>query len=275
MLELMEGSGDYRRQRLVVGGTERSYLLHLPRGVDRGATLPVVLACHGRNGSAEQMAGYSGLSQLPALVAYLDGVPDAEGATSWAGAPYAASAPGADLAFVCAVLARLRSRFRIDNDRIHVVGKSNGGGFAALLAHELAGEIAAIASVAGAYYPQSGGRGGRAPFVPLLEVHGTADAVMRYDGGHRHGEDYPPVMTWLQGWHGLGTQCATPTRIGTDVLRWTWPSPPARTDVVHYRIIGGGHTWPGALDDSGPGAVTRTISATEVIWRFFRRHSRR
>jgi polyhydroxybutyrate depolymerase len=41
---------------------------------------------------------------------------------------------------------------------------------------------------------------------------------------------------------------------------------------VHYRITGGGHTWPGELADSGPGHVTQTISATQVMWDFFLNH---
>ncbi|WP_033352519.1 hypothetical protein [Kitasatospora aureofaciens] len=44
------------------------------------------------------------------------------------------------------------------------------------------------------------------------------------------------------------------------------------TEVTHYQVIGGGHTWPGAVAPSGPGHTTQTISATAVMWEFFTRH---
>jgi poly(3-hydroxybutyrate) depolymerase len=42
------------------------------------------------------------------------------------------------------------------------------------------------------------------------------------------------------------------------------------SDLTLFRMTGGGHTWPGALADSGPGGTTTTISATDVMWAFFR-----
>ena len=39
-----------------------------------------------------------------------------------------------------------------------------------------------------------------------------------------------------------------------------------------YTIEGGGHTWPGASDDSvGVGATTHEINASELIWDLFGR----
>jgi polyhydroxybutyrate depolymerase len=50
------------------------------------------------------------------------------------------------------------------------------------------------------------------------------------------------------------------------------------TEVILYRIRGGGHTWPGGaqyLPASIVGPVCRDIDATDVIWKFFKAHSRR
>lgn len=106
------------------------------------------------------------------------------------------------------------------------------------------------------------------------EFHGTADTVISYDGSASHlGATLPAIMDWVQGWAVLD-RCASASSnpIGTDVLRFTYRHCAADAEIRHYRIEGGGHTWPGATIHNGPGVTTQTISATEVMWRFFRMH---
>jgi polyhydroxybutyrate depolymerase len=47
--------------------------------------------------------------------------------------------------------------------------------------------------------------------------------------------------------------------------------------VILIRLEGGGHTWPGGLQylpERLIGGVCRDFDATELIWTFFRRHSK-
>jgi len=44
-------------------------------------------------------------------------------------------------------------------------------------------------------------------------------------------------------------------------------------EVLLHTIVGGGHTWPGAEEVPGLGAVTREMDASEEMWRFFQRPS--
>jgi polyhydroxybutyrate depolymerase len=72
--------------------------------------------------------------------------------------------------------------------------------------------------------------------------------------------------------------------LGADSTIRNWHGTSPQSDVIAYRIKGGGHTWPG-----GPqylprpligsttrtfSSTTRTFSASEVIWRFFADHQR-
>jgi polyhydroxybutyrate depolymerase len=41
---------------------------------------------------------------------------------------------------------------------------------------------------------------------------------------------------------------------------------------VNYRIVGGGHTWPGATVPSGPGRTTDSTDAAQVMEAFFASH---
>jgi hypothetical protein len=51
---------------------------------------------------------------------------------------------------------------------------------------------------------------------------------------------------------------------------------PANGTVELYRVVGGGHTWPGAtpVRTAQLGATTASISATTLILRFFDTHPR-
>jgi polyhydroxybutyrate depolymerase len=228
------------------------------------------MAFHGRKGSGTQIEGFTGISALRAIAVYPQGLPGAEDKTAWQGAPYASSAD--DVLFVSDLLSELQRTLCVDPARIYVTGKSNGGGFAGVLACRLSRRIAAAAPVSGAFY--AGGEAGCAPrrAVPILDFHGTADPIVNYQG--EPGNGLPALSDWLAAWAKRDGCDDQPETIfeKDDVTAFEWTGCRGHATVVHYRITGGGHTWPGELADSGPGHVTQTISATRVMWDFFRDH---
>ena len=74
---------------------------------------------------------------------------------------------------------------------------------------------------------------------------------------------------------------APPTRIadgamdGTTIDISTYSG--GKADVVFYQINGGGHTWPGGnaqperVGEIELGKTTHNISATQIIWNFFKK----
>ena len=49
------------------------------------------------------------------------------------------------------------------------------------------------------------------------------------------------------------------------------------TEVILYTVDGGGHTWPGGVQYLPAriiGKTCRDLDANEVIWSFFKKHSR-
>jgi polyhydroxybutyrate depolymerase len=70
----------------------------------------------------------------------------------------------------------------IDPDRVYVFGHSNGGFMAYRLACDLAGDIAAVAALAGADQLEDADCRPSEP-VSVLHLHGTEDEVVRFDGG--------------------------------------------------------------------------------------------
>ena len=60
----------------------------------------------------------------------------------------------------------------------------------------------------------------------------------------------------------------TNTADGCTAERSVWAGGRNGSVVEHYRIIGGGHTWPGSAFTTG--VTNRDISASREVWRFLR-----
>ena len=265
---------------------ERSYRINIPRDYDVSTPLPLVLGFHGNGSDGAEFQNYTGLPTLPALTVFPDGDLN-DGKRSWQGAPYASGAD--DVAFVSDLLDSIESEHCVDLNRVYATGKSNGGGMVSVLACNLRDRFSAFAPVAGAYYPQSTEGCDYSTPTPMLAIHGTGDATMHYEGGHRQGEDYPGVREWIQPW-AEASGCTKTTdrqvgRKGEDVVRTQWtlcsegdeggrsPGKPGRSAAVElYSVADGGHVWPGEVIYSGGGYVTEDFSATDTIWDFFLNH---
>lgn len=230
----------------------RSYLLSLPAGFTPGRAYPVIVAFGPRHHSPEQFAANSGLARAAggdAIVVFARGVTDA-----WEGAPYAATGRGEDVAYVRDIIAQLSVVGAVDHRRIYAVGMSNGGGMAAALACQAPDLVDGVVAVAGAYYNPtvSGCAGGR---VPTMLIHGTADNVVAYNGGWRHGAHYesvPAVFDRVGRRNGCVMEQVHVTDVGANAVRLTPAGCAAATTVV--RVNGGGHSW-----FTGPSAAALSV----------------
>jgi polyhydroxybutyrate depolymerase len=83
--------GTSAKYELAAQGRDREYILHLPEGYQNRSDWPLIIAFHGRGGTGTEIEGYSGLSTLPAVVAYPSGeLGTGDGyRRAWQGAPYA------------------------------------------------------------------------------------------------------------------------------------------------------------------------------------------
>lgn len=254
------------------GFSTRSYRVHPPASYDGTRPLAVVLDFHGYGGTAAGQDGPAGFSALAEredfLAVYPQGLPDGPG-----GAPFWASVGTIDhgiddIAYTNTVLDSLERAFCVDPRRIYVTGFSNGGGMVGFLACRLANRIAAFAPVSGNFYEPPDGCDPARP-VPILDFHGSADTVLPYDGlPARENPEWPlpPILGWLAQWAARDGCAPGPETFlnepSVEGLRWTGCR--SGTAVVHYRIVGGGHAWPPAIDGQ---------PANEVIWRFFQTYT--
>ncbi len=143
------------------------------------------------------------------------------------------------------------------------------------LACELSDRIAAIASVTGSMNIGWFNSCNPNHPMPVMEIHGTLDPTVPYSASS-FTESIPDIMNY---WANFNNCNSTP--IVTNVLdintidgctaeHQIWENGNNGATVEHYKIIGGEHSWPGALFPNG--VTNQDINATEKIWEFFAKY---
>jgi polyhydroxybutyrate depolymerase len=226
-----------------------------------GERRPLLVFLHGLGGSgAEALAdpGIRGLAERGRMVLVApDGNRDREGRRFWNAGPACCNFDGRavdDLARLETLIDRWRQHPEIDPARVYVLGFSNGGFMAHRLACWMDDRLAAVVSIGGA------GRGpeeacAAVSSIAVVEVHGDADPVVRYQGGRvlgdRQVDPHPSAPQTIADWAGrLGCRPSAKPKITTLDLDPRLPG--AETTIESYSgcphgsaelwtVHGGGH----------------------------------
>ena len=188
----------------------RPYRLVVPPGLDPAKSYPLVLFLHGYGASGSVFESALGVGAIARsrqfIYAIPDGTPDSHKMKFWNATDACCDFDGKsldDVAYLRAVLADAMSKQAIDRKRVFVLGYSNGGFMAQRLACELSDTIAGIASIAGAAWKDASKCTPSEP-VTVLQVHGDADPIVRYEGGHVldkiQMQPHPSARETVAGW---------------------------------------------------------------------------
>lgn len=106
-----------------------------------------------------------------------------------------------DIGYLTDVIASVKADHAVDEQRVYLVGHSNGGFMSFRMACERSETIAAIVAIAASTMGPDDSR----PCTPTepvatLQVHGTADDTISYDGADNRGRDYPGALDTLATW---------------------------------------------------------------------------
>ncbi len=192
-----------------------------PGGTTSPAPLLILLHGHGVDGAIQDayLRLASATDAHGMLYVHPDGTSDSRSERFWNATDACCGAGSGvdDSAYIGAIIAVVKARYTVDPRRVFIVGHSNGGFMAFRMACDHADEIAAIVSIEGATWANPSRCQPTEP-VTVLEVHGTADDTIRYDGGTIGNTRYPgakeTVATWAR-YDGCDTKA-------------TLPAPPAR-----------------------------------------------
>lgn len=263
---------------IISSGITREYSVYVPASYSPGEAVPLLFNLHGytSNGPFQEYYGdfRSIADTAKFLIVHPNGTRDAAGERFWN--TWVPPGNGVDdVKFIADLLVTLQSQFTIDPDRVYSTGLSNGGFMSYELACQLSNRIAAIASVAGSVLPSRLNVCTPLHPIPVLEIHGTEDYIVPY-----YSTWYASTPSLLDYW--VRFNGCSPTPIVSEVpnvnitdgctaTHYVYSGGKSNTVVEHYKIVGGGHSWPGAPIDNN--AVTnRDFNASQEIWRFLRRY---
>ena len=259
-------------------GIERAYILYIPANYSAQSPVPLVFNFHGYSSNAAQQVLYTGFNALADaegfIVAYPEGTQDAAGNqhfnVGWGGSTVD------DVGFTSALIDSLSAEYSIVQERIYSTGMSNGGFISYHLACNLSDRIAAIASVTGSMSSLTYNNCNPQRPVPIMEIHGTEDEVVPYDGGTAFTTPIDNVISYWVNHNNCGTIPAiydipdTNTADSCTAQYYVYRDGDNGTNVELFKIEGGGHTWPDAIINIG--VTNRDINASQEIWKFFSKY---
>ncbi|MCB2409792.1 extracellular catalytic domain type 1 short-chain-length polyhydroxyalkanoate depolymerase [Hymenobacter lucidus] len=263
---------------IVSGGITREYRVYVPAAYSPSKAVPLLFNLHGYGSNNLEQEFYGDFRPIADtanfLIVHPNGTIDGTGSRFW----NTFVAPGSgvdDAAFLSELLTNLQSRYNIDADRVYSTGMSNGGFMSYELACKLSNRVAAIGSVTGSMVQSRQNACTPQHPVPVIEIHGTADGTVPYTGNIL----FIPVPAVVDYWVRFNGCSPTPaftavpntnTADGSTAERYVYGGGRNGSVVEHFKIIGGGHTWPGAAVSIG--VTNQDISASREVWRFLRRY---
>lgn len=259
-------------------GIQRSYRLYVPSVYDGSEAVPLLFNLHGYTSNALQQEAYGDFRPIADTANFIlvhpDGTQDQSGTTFWNafGSP---TETVDDVGFLSALIDTLNADYNIDLNRVYSTGMSNGGFMSYRLACALSSRIAAIASVTGAMIDPSFLACSPAHPTPAMQIHGTADPTVPYNGstGVLGAVESAEYWVTFNNCNPTPVETAVPDIDMTDMCtadHFVYSGGDAGSTVELYRVNGGAHTWPGTNPFfSTLGITNQDFSASVEIWRFF------
>jgi polyhydroxybutyrate depolymerase len=295
-------AGSDERTSIIHDNLKRTFTIYIPSFNIKSTQPPLVIALHGRGGNGESMIlitrkGFNKLADKDGfIVVYPDGIE-----LNWNDGRMDEEANDRahrenidDVGFISELIDFMIKSYNIDPKRIYVTGISNGAIMSYRLACELSHKIAAIAPVDG-NIPQLI-LPGCSPSDPVsvLTINNVNDPLVPFEGGEIYGHFHliklgkvlsvnESVQFWVK-----RNRCSSVPVVtiepdpspddGTRVIRNEYINKDTGSEVILYSVDGGGHTWPGGFQYLPVwiiGKTSKDFDANEVIWSFFKRHSKK
>jgi len=272
---------------------QRQYIVHLPPGYNSNISTPVVIVLHGGSGNYQSVQGFTQMNfvsnQNDFLAVYPQGIGNAPPGYSWAdGRNTTADQAGIDdVGFISKLIDTLSVNYNIDTNKVYICGFSNGGFMTQRLACEIPELFAAVGGLGCSMDTNLIQTCTPNQAVPMVYFSGTADPEVPYNGGAMNNPTVTPIVavdTAVQFWvENNNCQMAEPVvnipnTVQSDsstVELYKYTNCDCNADFYFYKIINGGHTWPGVPISQFPqlGNTNEDIHASYELWDFFNQFS--
>ncbi len=271
-------AGETVNGSIIHDGIERDYILYVPDSYSGDNAVPLILNFHGYTSNALAQMNYGDFRPIADASGFLVVHPEGtllEGKTHWNVGGWTSGSTVDDVGFTDALIDALAFQYNIDLTRVYATGMSNGGYMSFLLACQLSGKIAAIASVTGSMTPETYNECIPQRPIPIMQFHGTADLSVPYEG-NSWSKSIDDVLTYWSNFNGCNPTAAVidipdiDPNDGSTVEHYVFSGGDNGVTVEHFKVHGGAHTWPGSNFNSG--GTNYDIDASSEIWEFFSRY---
>ena len=270
---------------LTHNGLRREYIMYIPSSVESRTNLPVIFNFHGYSDLANNFFNMTELTDIAdengVVLVYPQGSPLNGGPSHWNAAPFNSSSfvnksNVNDLEFFLHLLDEVNQNNILDLNRVYAIGYSNGGMFSHFLACNTEDVFAAIGDVAGTMLVDAYDNCNPSSPMPVLKIHGTSDNVVSYNGYNEGGfKSVDDVVDFWKTHNKSSEQFTLNNYVSSswaeymgpiNYEKYTYESDKNNSQVVHYKMLGGGHWWDYSFDEN--------LKTSSLLWEFFSKHSK-
>tara|TARA_B100000768_G_scaffold8401_1_gene8785 strand:- start:5378 stop:6517 length:1140 start_codon:yes stop_codon:yes gene_type:complete len=260
-------------------GIDRQYIYYEPTELNE--QLPLVFVMHGFTGDANDIKNYSEMNdfadQYGFAVCYPRGTVDSGGNRFWnVGYAFHQNETVNDVGFLTELAVYLQDTQALNPDYTFATGMSNGGEMCYMLACQAYDTFKAVAPVAGMILQVILDECDESPAIPIFEIHGSQDNVTPLSGDPNNNDGwgaYPSIQSTIN-YFAEKNECTTvvnglvpdiDTSDNSFIESEKHLNGINENEVWYYKVVGGGHDWPGAWGNMD-------IEAGEEAWLFFQNY---
>ncbi|MBK8673668.1 MAG: T9SS type A sorting domain-containing protein [Bacteroidetes bacterium] len=250
----------------------RSFIVYKPSNYSEG--MPLVLNLHGFTLTGSAQMSYTNFNRFAdsvgCMVVYPTGIQKRWGAGTFMGVDNKVD----DVSFLGQLIDYMAINYAVDLTRVYSIGYSAGGFMSYRLACDLSGRIAAISPVASSMTQEVFSDCNPTRRIPILCMNGTSDPVVSYYGIPGQ---FPSTKKVVEFWtkdnlcDPIVIEDTLPNLAVNDnsrVTKTVYLGCGANAPFEFYKILYGGHTWPGAKPFGILGNTNQDINANKIIWDF-------
>jgi polyhydroxybutyrate depolymerase len=245
-------------------GLARQFIVYVPTNYNTDTDYPLMINFHGFGGTASDFVETADMRSLAESENFIVVYPQG---TLLGGYPHwNSSAPSSDnkssvddIGFVEALIENISSTYSINENRIYAAGYSNGGFMSYYLACNST-KFAAIGSVAGTMIDDSYQNCNALIPTAMINIHGTADSVVLYEGDSYGSTAIKDVVTWWKNFNSCLNEDVLTNQNGS-IEQQIFYDDSGNPYVQHIKIYDGGHYWSDKLSFNGK-------NTSELIWDF-------
>lgn len=258
----------------------RTYSFYVPASYIPGQPVPLILNLHGTGTDGAYQAQHRDFRPIADtanfIVVHPDGTIEPNLNQRFWNYGNVLSSTVDDVGFLEVLIDTISAHYSIDQSRVYSVGMSNGGFMTYYLACQT-NRFAAIGSVTGSMSTGMYNTCNPARPTPSIHIHGTSDPINTYTGtstsmgieqvslfwANENGCDTIPIIIPV---------ADIDTTDNATAERYIYANGINGNTVEHFKVTGGGHTWPGQYVFTFLGNTCMDFSASIEIWRFFNRY---